>query len=264
VAAEIIMALQAVAASLLRSFFAINRRMCAKISHYIPQPGLDMYKVYADRVSGLMNLSANQIVLDVGSGKQCAFAARRDPALETRIFGVDISHEEIACNSSVDVRLVANVAQDLPFRDGTVDLITSSAVLEHLKNVGAFVGDSARVLRRKGYFVTVFPAKFAPFALINRMLPPGVSRSLVHFLAPDKKGKCGFRAFYDRCYYSAFRELLHKHQLDLIDVEFGYFQSEYFNFFAPAFLLVRWYENLMQRLSAKNLCAYLLIVARKK
>jgi len=50
----------------------------------------------------------------------------------------------------------------------------------------------------------------------------------------------------------------------MVGVEFSYFQSEYFNFCTPAFLLVRLYENLVRRLSAKNLCAYVLIVARRR
>lgn len=257
------MFLQAGIASLVRAFFAVNRRACVKIRRYVRQPGLDMYQVYADRVAALMNSRPHQIVLDVGSGKQCAFAAGRDPALRTTILGVDISHAEISGNSGVDVRLVANVAQGLPFRAGAVDMITSSAVLEHLENVQGFIADSARVLRSRGYFVQVFPSKFAPFALINQMLPASVSRSLIQFLVPEKKGECGFRAFYNGCYYSALRGLLEKHQLEVAGVELSYFQSDYFNFFAPAFLLVRLYENFIRRLSARNLAAYVLIVARK-
>ena len=258
------MPLQTGIANLVRSFFALNRRASVKIRRYIPQEGLDLYARYEDRVAGLMSSRPCQVVLDVGSGKHCPFAGRRDPALHTKILGVDIALEEMAGNSGLDARFVANVASGLPLGDGTVDLITSSAVLEHLQDVELFVKDSARVLRHGGNFIQVFPSKFAPFAVINQLLPRGFSQRLIWFLAPEKKGTCGFPAFYNRCYYSALRNLLDKNQLELIGVEFSYFQSDYFNFFAPAFLLVRLYESLMQRLSARNLCAYVLIVARKR
>ncbi len=50
----------------------------------------------------------------------------------------------------------------------------------------------------------------------------------------------------------------------MVGVHTSYYQSQYFDFFVPLYLVSALYEALIQALGVKNLCAYLLIVARKK
>lgn len=77
-------------------------------------------------------------------------------------------------------------------------------------------------------------------------------------------GICGFPAFYDKCYYSAIKQLLGKHGFEIIEIKLSYYQSRYFNFFFPLFLISVIYEILLMVMGVKDLCAYILVVARKK
>jgi SAM-dependent methyltransferase len=214
-------------------------------------------------VAYYMNLRTKQTVADVGGGKSCPFAKYRDPAQKTKIIAVDTSESELEQNTDVDEKRVANVVQGLPFETEEVDLIVSSSVLEHLENLDDFVANSTKSLKKGGYFIHLFPSKYAPFALINQALPHTFSKPVVDFFRSEQRGICGFPALYRDCYYSAIRRLLKKHNLEIVDIHLSYYQSIYFSFFAPLFLVSALYELLIQTLGAKNLCAYLLVIARK-
>ncbi|HZB81365.1 MAG TPA: hypothetical protein VE288_00775, partial [Rubrobacteraceae bacterium] len=84
-----------------------------------------------------------------------------------------------------------------------------------------------------------------------------------YFLRPQYKGICGFPAFYDNCYYSGIRTVLEKHGFKIVGMHISYYQSPYFNFFVPLFLLSATYEMLIRALEVKDLAAYVLIIARK-
>jgi len=222
-----------------------------------------MFTLYVQIVTHYMNLRAEQTVADVGGGKSCPFAKYRDPTQKTKIIAVDTSESELEQNTDIDEKRVANVVQGLPFETEEVDLIVSRSVLEHLENLDEFVANSTKSLKKGGYFIHLFPSKYAPFALINQALPHTFSKRVVDFFRPENKGICGFPALYRDCYYSALRRLLKKHNLDIVDIHVSYYQSLYFSFFAPLFLISALYELLIQTLGAKNLCAYILVIARK-
>lgn len=249
---------------MLGRFLEFNRRICRALEGYFPQAKVYVYGLYNEAVARRMNSRSGQIVADIGGGKSCSFAKRRDPKVGARIIAVDVSGEALGENSDVDETRVADVTRELPFSPEEIDLIASSSVLEHLSNLEGFVVNSRSALKSGGYFIHFFPCKFAPFAVINQILPRVVSRKLLFSLRPDMKGIGGFPAFYDNCYYSAITALLDKHGFDVVDVRFDYYQSTYYFFFVPLFLLSALYEMVISRLEIKNLSAYMLVVARKK
>jgi SAM-dependent methyltransferase len=159
----------------------------------------------------------------------------------------------------VDEKRVANITQGLPLGLEEADLIVSSYVLEHLEDLEAFIFNSKQTLKRGGYFIHLLPSKFAPFALINQVLPRNVSTSLLSYLC-----RPGFPAYYDNCYYSAIKVLLEKHDFKLMKTHLSYYQSRYFGFFFPLFIVSAFYEVLLYALRVKNPCAHLLVVARKR
>src|SRR5581483_6419513 len=177
---------------------------------------------------------------------------------------VDISEDEIRHNRDVDEARVANIMQELPFGPNEADLIVSRSVLEHLTDLEAFVRASANVIKPGGHFIHLFPNRSAPFALINRMLPNAASRRLVHFLHPETVGICGFPAFYDHCSAEAITRLLEKHGFVIEELRVSYYQSGYFTFFVPAYLVSAAYEMVLHSLDARSLAAYVMVVARKK
>ncbi len=252
--------------SILNEFIKINRNLCKRVEPYLPQAKINVHSLdslYEVEVARYINSRPEQVVVDVGGGKSCSFAKCRDHAVKARIIAVDISEEEMKDNRDVDEKRVADITQDLPFDAEEVDLIVSRSVLEHLENLEAFVSNSKRALSKGGYFIHFFPSKFAPFALINQALPNKLSKELLNFLMPERKGILGFPAFYNNCYYSAIKGLLEKHDFEVIETRLSYYQSPYFSFLFPLFIVSALYEVLLYAFGVKNLCAYMLVVARK-
>jgi ubiquinone/menaquinone biosynthesis C-methylase UbiE len=104
-------------------------------------------------------------VLDVGTGPGVLLVelARRRPDL--RLTGVDLSADMIAAaarnlGDRADVR-AADVT-DLPFEDGTFDLVVSSLSLHHWDDPAGAVPELARVLRTGGR-VLIYDFPRAPF-----------------------------------------------------------------------------------------------------
>jgi SAM-dependent methyltransferase len=183
-----------------------------------------------------------------------------------RLIAVDISEEELCHNADIDEKRIADITQGLPFEAEEIDLLTSCWVLEHLESVDDFVESTKMVLRRGGHCIHLFSSKFAPYALINQVLPEALAERVVYGFLPRRKGgRHGgrFPDFYNRCYYSASKKLMENNGFEVVDVHVSYYQSHYFSFFVPLYLLSVCYELLIQALGVKNLAARVLVIARK-
>jgi len=245
-------------------FFAINKKVCDKVAPHLPQAKSDIFGLYERIVAQYMNSRTGQVIVDVGGGRACVFAKYRHPAAEAKIIAVDKSEEALKSNVNVDEKVVANVLEKLPFGEEEIDLLVSRAVLEHLENLNDFIDNSKELCKAGGYHIHVFPSKFSPFALINQILPHALSQKVLYSIAPQSKGTCGFPAYYDNCYYTGFTRLLKKHGFEVVEVHLSYYQSPYFAFFLPLFLVSAVYEAFIRVLGVKDLAAYVLVVARKQ
>ncbi len=247
-----------------RAFIRRNRAICTRLERWLPNARGHTYRLYAETVANALREPGVRLVLDVGGGKTCAFAEGRERNDGARIVAVDISAEELAGNRIVDARLAADLTAGLPLRQASVDVIASRSVLEHLDDLEAFVRDAARVLRPGGAFIHWVPGKYAPFAVINRMMPHALARRVLYYVEPEVKGICGFRAVYDQCYPSALRRLFERHGFEITVMRPSYYQSSYYAFFLPFYLLSSLYEIVLQALGVQDLCAHVLIAARRK
>ena len=253
---------------MLQKIFDINRKLCDKIELQLPQvktSPAEIMELYKKTVAKAVNVKLDQIIVDAGGGTQCLFAEYVDPAAKAHIIAVDASEELLRRNTDVEDKRVADLAQgSIPLEAEEADIIASSWLLEHLQKPEHFIDDSRRVLKTGGCFIHVLPCKFAPFALINQALPENIRLQLLHFFDPASKQGRGFDAFYNHCYYSGINMLLQRYGFEVVEIRLGYYQSWYFKFFVPLFLISALYELLIQSLRAKNLAPYMLIVARKK
>ena len=248
---------------IIRGFLNANRRGSGWIERHLPQARRDPFELYDQAVCSCLNRLSSPLIADIGGGRSCSFvsAARRHSG--SRIVAVDISAEELRHNNDVDEKRQADVAQELPFSDGEVDLLVSRTVLEHVRNVEAFIALSTRVVSERGYVVHLVPCRYAPFAVIGRLLPFEFARSILHFLRPESIGVVEFPVYYDKCNNSAFNAALNRHGFELVDAKFSYYQSNYYDAFLPAYCLSALYEILIQLLDCRDLAAYMVIVARK-
>lgn len=249
---------------MLRKFFDANRRLCDWIEDRLPRDfTLNYNRLFVDTVAAKINRTSGKIVVDVGAGKTCHFLSKLGAESRPVLIGVDVAEEEIRDNGDLAMRIVGDVARGPLFRTDSIDFLVSRSVVEHLPDNAAFVAHSARALRSGGYFIHLFPGRYAPFAVINRLLPDAVARALLYFFFPEFRDPCGFKAFYDRCYYSAMAKALTDNGLVVESIHLRYYQSLYFKFFAPFYLISLLYDLLVYWSGFKNLGSQLLVVATK-
>ena len=242
-------------------FLEFNRRASAAIARRWPYRGTRIFDIYTEVVVHYANALTEPVIGDVGAGGESHFAARLRP--DARLIGVDVSSAELARNRWLLERRVADVTAELPFTEQELDLMVSRAVLEHLRDVPAFMHRSRLALRPGGHAIHLFSTPVAPFALANRMLPPVAARRLLYRLHPDAVGTQGFPAYYDRCSHAAILAATRDAGLEVCSVRVSYRTSQYFDFFAPLFVLSRGYEELLARLDLRRLASYVLLVCRR-
>jgi SAM-dependent methyltransferase len=251
-------------AGVLRRFLDANRRLSRRLERRLPQARENVQREWEERVGQILGgLPPGSVVVDVGGGRRCHFAHRRRPGSGVRIVAVDVSAEELALNHEVDEKRVGDATRGLPLADGEAAMIVTRSVLEHLRDVEPFVADAARALAPGGWFVHVFPSKYAPFSLANRLLPHSLASRLLRLLIPGSEGRLGFRAYYDRTYASGMRQLLERHGFAVEELRVGWYQSEYFGFLVPLYAASALYELAVRAAGAQDLAANVLIVARR-
>lgn len=253
--------------SLVGRFMAANRRLCRRVERFLPTDFRPhMRTIHRDQVANLLNERPGQVVLDVGAGRTSAFlplVAERDTHL---IIAMDLSEVELRCNPELTAKVVADAAASgFPLRDNSVDVLASHQVVEHIADAAVFFGNCANVLRPGGRLAHTFACKFAPFALINQLIPNWLARRLLGWLHPDwRQDAVGFPAFYNRCYFGQINRLLIEKGFDKATWLMDYYQAGYFDFFFPLYLamltcdLVTWYFGI------RNLAGGIMVVAQKK
>jgi len=253
--------------SLLARFIAANKRLSKATEDRLPP----MFKrhiqtLYNHQVAELLNRRPGQVVLDLGGGKECPFLRFVDTPRAHLIIAVDLSEEELRRNRRLEHKIVADAAAyGFPFRDGSADVVVSRAVVEHIRDNAAFFSNCARVLRPGGNMVHAFPGRFAPFALLNRALPNRLTRRLIGHLHPEwrEEDNYGFLAFYNRCYFSAIQDLLDRNEFKDVRFDFFYYQSLYFNFFFPLFILMLVYDLIVSVLRIRNVASGIVVTAER-
>lgn len=244
--------------SIVNRFISANRSAAWKIRQKLAY-AYSLQEIYRDVVGS--HVRQGQVIIDVGAGKSCPFKSFTDDS--QTLIGMDIAPEEIALNRDIQVRLVCDVCDSIPIQDAAADMIVSRSVVEHLPNVRRFAEESFRVLRPGGMFIHTMPSRFAPFAVLNQLIPNRISKKLLATFQEENKGICGFPAVYDHCWASSMKKLLQERGFEIEEIKVGYFQSDYFSFFLPAYLLSVGYELALNALDLKDLAASMLVVARK-
>lgn len=241
-------------------FFRWNERLSQRIERRL-RIRTNLFQSYRQTVEEVLRRPGT--LVDVGGGRSSPVAASEKRSNQTHVVALDVSLEELYPNVHADSKVASDAVRGLPFRDGSVDVLVSSAVLEHLVDVDAFVGEGARVLRPGGSFIHLFPGRYSSFATVNRLLGPKWSNRLLFLIRPHARGICGFRAYYDRTYHSAMSEILPRHGLEVERIDADYYGSGYYRFFFPLYLVSLLYELILYALRPRNLAAYYLVIAKK-
>lgn len=247
-------------------FVRANRRAARRIERALGHPsGFEhspMLRRYIDIVADRANAMPSPVIVDLGAGRQCLFASSLD-ADHATIIGIDISADAMARNDALDQRLVARAEDKLPLGDESVDMVVSMSALEHIPRLEPTFREIHRVLKPGGWTIHVFPSRNAPFSLLNRLLPHGLTRRLLRALIPGSDGIQGFRAYYDLCTPGEMERLIERTGFTVEETEWTSYQSDYYAFFLPFYLVSLAYDRLVQALRLRPLAATVVIAARK-
>ena len=250
--------------SLFRQFVELNTRICNWIEARLPKR-FTRSLLYAHELkcAELMNAAGPRKILDVGGGHGCPYAHHRQEAADVTLVGLDILFEQVKENQDIDMGLVGDAQGTLPFRPGQFELVSSRSVFEHLADNETLVRETHRILAPGGRTAHVFPCKFSPFAIINQILPNKLAQKILYVFFPNWSDKCGFKAFYSNCTYHQAVSLFQRNGFEIDEIELRYYQSIYFKFFVPFYLVSLTYDLLIWALDIKALCAQIFLVARK-
>jgi SAM-dependent methyltransferase len=250
--------------TVLRAFVDWNKSICNWIEERLPTRFTRslLYR-HELAVAEAMNRRPGCIVVDIGGGRGAPFARHRRRGQDATIVGIDILADHLAANRSIDHAVVADASRALPLKDASVDVVATRSVLEHLAGSGELFAEIHRALRPGGVCLHVFPTGYAPFSLINRLLPNALARRLLHTLFPEWAEDCGFRAYYSVCHFPAIAQHHSQVGFAISRLEFRYYQSIYFKFFVPLFLVSLLYDLALYALDARRLACQILIVGRK-
>lgn len=202
-------------------------------------------------------------VLDLGGGRRCVYAGAVPPGRHVKIVAVDVSAEELALNESVDETRVANIADELPFPDRSVDLILSRALLEHVDGVPRAIRNMARVLKPGGVALHFVPGRYSLFGTAARLLPFGPLLRLLHLVMPWTRGQVEFDVHYDHCHPAALRSVFEDMGWREVSIDVTWAQPGYFEAVYPLFLAHAAYEWVARHLRLDALASYMLVRAER-
>lgn len=144
-------------------------------------------------------------ILDVGGGKAPTLPPEVRPARSTYI-GLDPDSDDLA-KGNYDVRLLAAASDAQPKLVGSVDLILSWNVLEHVPYMPSALARFHSYLKPGGALLARFAGRWAVFAIASRFMPHRLRVQLLSRLigsSPDDH----FPTHYDHCTARAFDLML--------------------------------------------------------
>lgn len=248
-----------------RAFIALNVRLSHALERRFglasDKPFWVEFEQSAWRHVGALPDGATAV--DVGGGRRCVYAAAVAPGRDVRLVAVDVSAEELALNTDVAEKHVADIALGLPFPDASVDLVLSRTVLEHVPDVRAAVANIARVLRPGGVALSFLPGRYSLFATAARVLPFGPALRFIHWAVPGSRGQIGFEVHYDRCHPRALERTFREAGFRHVEVSQCWAQPGYVEWFLPLYLAHAAYEWVVRRLRVRLLASYMIVRAER-
>jgi SAM-dependent methyltransferase len=236
------------------TFFQWNRKIALQIEKFIFRD----YNIEASYRDVIHNsLESGSLVLDIGGGARCVYATSR-----LRVIAADILLADLAHNRDIQGGLVADLEADFPLRPESVDAVTACYFVEHVQDTERLFKRIARILRPGGKLFILFPCRYAPFAIVNRMIPNRVTNRLLHWFLEDSHG--GFPARYDNCWPKRVTAVMARNGLDVVSSELSFYQSHYYASFLPIYAVSVAYDLCVKALNLTSLAASACLVAEKR
>lgn len=116
----------------------------------------------AQEIIDMLPFKRLELVLDVGSGfGDLVFGISR---FTDRVIGLELDEDAVKISelkkelySIVNVSFIRGIAEELPLKENSVDLVVSKTVLEHVRDVEKSLQEVDRVLKPGGFFYLEVP-----------------------------------------------------------------------------------------------------------
>ena len=228
-----------------------------KVARRIEGAVLGNYSIEASYRDAIRrSIREGALVLDAGAGERCIYAGR-----SLRVIGSDMLLGDLRNNRDIEFALVSDLGGDLPLRPNSLDAVTACYFVEHLHDAERFIRNVATVLRPGGRLFLLFPCRFSPFAVINRMISNRLTVKFLRLFVEGSHG--GFPATYKHCWPRRMGEILKRNGLRVVGTELCFYQSHYYASFLPVYLCSLAYDMLMMALHIESMAASACMFAEK-
>ena len=110
----------------------------------------------------------HRLVLDVGCGDGRKTIIHKD--VNEVLIGLDVSFKRLREAKLKGILVVRSDATKLPVKNGSLDAILSSHVIEHIKKDLAFINEIYRVLKKSGCAILTTPSLIRLNSMLYRFL----------------------------------------------------------------------------------------------
>jgi ubiquinone/menaquinone biosynthesis C-methylase UbiE len=137
--------------------------------------------------------------LDVGCGHRVLppWRAEEEKSLVGRshsMVGLDADWASLRKHRSAKAKVLGTICQ-LPFRDGSFDMVTANMVVEHLDKPATQFREISRILKPGGVFIFHTPNRRGYLTMMARAVPEWAKNKLIYLLEARAEGDV-FRTFH--------------------------------------------------------------------
>jgi SAM-dependent methyltransferase len=204
-------------------------------------------------------LSPEYTLLDAGCGRSAPVLQKYRHKAK-RLIGVDM----VEFGAAIDgVELLNGDIGDVSLPEGSIDLVMSRSVMEHVENPVAVYSEISRVLKPGGHFVFL-TANFWDYASLIAWLVPNRFHPWIVTRVEGRKEEDVFPIRYRTNTFRAIRKYAHQTGFEIASFQYLGQYPCYFMFNGALFFLATGYEKLINRWEALAFLRGWLLVALKK
>ncbi|MFC1822449.1 class I SAM-dependent methyltransferase [Thermodesulfobacteriota bacterium] len=126
------------------------------------------YRIYEATIQKYIR--EDGVILDAGCGKS---AAVLKAIIGNRNFGVglDIGSFNNLTDKNKRISLINNNLSKISIKDGSIDMVISRSVFEHLEKPEKAYSEICRILKPEGFFILLTPNLFDYSSLLSKIIP---------------------------------------------------------------------------------------------
>lgn len=240
---------------------SLNKSASECLSSIFPHLHFSIFNFFDSSVRSFIEGKGRDFrVLDFGAGRESRYLP---DGFSGMFITADIDFSSLSSRKDSSINLNLGASSMNALKDASVDALISKSFIEHIEDTEAFISECSRILKKDGEMFHLFPSRYSSFAVLNRLLPEVLSSKLINTFIIGSKGIHGFKAYYDKCYYSAFVNILEKNGFQITESFLCYNSSDYYRGFFPLYLIISAYDSIISAMGIKDLGAYVYIRAKK-